>query len=101
MAQHHDLSLSPRDLIEIPPEDTFVTLNPKAMALSNTLRLQKCFGREDSKGWGEHQQLQPPFSCSEVTLLDIVSFPPLHEASKLAFRTRLYYEINGSEEDLS
>lgn len=102
MAQHHGFSLShPGALIEVPPEDTYATLHPKAMALSYTLRLRKCFGREDGEGWGAHQQLHPTFSCSEVIPLCMISFPPVHEASKLSFRMGLYYKINSSEEHLS
>lgn len=57
--------------------------------------------REDSKGWGVYRQLHPTFSCSEVTPLCTVSFPPVHEVSTLAFSSGLYYKINGSEEHLS
>lgn len=102
MAQHHGFSLSlTQVLIEVPPEDTYAALHPKAMALSYTLRLQKCFGREDSKGWGAHQQLHPTFSCSEVTPLGMVSFPPVCEASKLTFRMGSYYKINSGKDHLS
>lgn len=59
------------------------------MALSYTLRLQKYLDERIAKA-GEHITDTSDLQLLKVTPLFMVSFPPVHETSKSAFRTGLH-----------